>query len=622
MQHATLPTLILLPLLTLTATAQIADTGGDVLVIPAPFSVQPGDTVSKDNIFVFEEDQALFLKGDIDADASTPGMYDKESLLGNPVIPQGTWVSSYYVHFDAPGASNPSASGSITFERKILGVIEADQKLKDSETLGAPGTDYPGLFSDLGYEMGLTGNDWFEISDDQYTLRFGCQVLFGLDDLRVVTEGPPPGNPSCRIQVVVVIDTSGSMGDELDQFIVAYQALPMFATLMGIDLRTDIYGITSAGGSNGIYQTLLATFGADVPGSTTSLTDCGAVSENWADGTSVVAAKYPWLPGFRRVIVPISDESPFCQSVIQCDTGNDVALTNAADQCNQNNVSAWPMLGTGTPACIRVLADLLADRTGGATFDSTVPGYDYAAGFEAVIDGGCDCTSPMVHYSFDQAPFGWDSSGKDNHGVLFAATPTLGLFGGGLFLDGWNGLVEFTTVSDDLDLLGEVSVSAWIRPTGPHTPDGTPGNCQDGTILTKGGNYWFQVTPNNDGLLFQNTYSGIESASVTIPIPVDAWTHVAAVRTLVGSGYHVAFYVNGTRIPSGTETLNEAPFANLEPLTLGMASVAGPDACEFNGKLDEVMIFGCALTPEEVYAQYHRLRIYVEKVSNRNGKAL
>lgn len=613
------PSLFLAP-----AAAQIVDSTGDVEIIDPPPSVKPGDLTSKDYAFVFEERRGVELSGSIDADAVNPGRYAANGALHDPTVPAGTWLSSYYLHFDPPGLGTSSVSGSVTFDRRILAVIERDGKLRDSNTLGASGTDYPGFLSDRGYE--LDDEEWFEISDDQFRLSFQCQALLGVDDLRVLTEGPGPDDPVCRIELVAVCDTSGSMNDEWQHYMDAFKALPDVAREMQIDLRTELYGIVKNIGIDP-HENVLDVYGPDVPGTARMLDDCGegASLEDWADGAAVIADEYAWHPGYRRVIVPISDDAPlqfalpgcYSQPVSPCSTDNEAAIMNAAQQCNENGVTCWPMLGTFVDdgeACIRAWADTLAHLAGGVAFDSSVPGYDYLAGFVTVLEGACTCSAPFVRYRFDQPDLGLDSSWKGNHGQAIASTATTGRYGGGLFVDGWNELPEFTAHSSHLDLLGELSICAWIMPIGPHTPDGQPANCRDGTIITKGGNYWFQVRPNNDGLLFQNTYSGLEAASVDVPIPVGSWTHVAAVRTLEQSGYHVAFYVNGNLVP-GVETLGETPLPNSEPLTLGMASLSSPEACEFNGVLDEVMVYGCALTAEQVHEVSRFFSVYPQRVN-------
>jgi hypothetical protein len=184
-----------------------------------------------------------------------------------------------------------------------------------------------------------------------------------------------------------------------------------------------------------------------------------------------------------------------------------------------------------------------------------------------------------------------------------------GFKGNGLHFSGTNAVLEFNTPSaTDLDLLGEMTGIAWIRPTGNHTADNNPSNCVQGTIFDKGANYWFQVQPDNSGILFQNEGSGAYYVNTVQPIPVNAWTQVAFTRGVdPTSAGQFAIYQNGGSIsllggPLGTPSANSLPFS------VGNYSVS-PNACEFQGDLDEIKVFDRVCTELEMASEY-RTAVY------------
>lgn len=157
--------------------------------------------------------------------------------------------------------------------------------------------------------------------------------------------------------------------------------------------------------------------------------------------------------------------------------------------------------------------------------------------------------------------------------------------------------------SDSLDLLSAMTGMAWVWPGGNHDTD--PSNCVEGTIFTKGGNYWFQLNNDNSGILFQNDGSGAPGtfARIAVTIPTDKWTHVAFVRT---SPTNVRLFVNGVLNENYIEGTGDmtAPSANSAPLTIGTSTSTGEN-CEFNGLIDEVRIYPRAFSDAEILQFYN-----------------
>ena len=193
------------------ASADIVSTTGAVTEIVAPASVVRGNTESDTDIFLFEERQHLQLQSDVSVNITQAGTYVGGSTLTPGIIMTGTFVNSYFIHFDQIGQSglSPVVSGSVTFDREILGLIALTATLNASDSvLGAAGTSYG--TGDGGRRVELDcciGNpDTVTLSPDRRTLTITLAVLDGnVDEIRVITSGEvnvlidikPGSDPNC-----------------------------------------------------------------------------------------------------------------------------------------------------------------------------------------------------------------------------------------------------------------------------------------------------------------------------------------------------------------------------------------------------------------------------------------
>ncbi|HEY4312811.1 MAG TPA: PEP-CTERM sorting domain-containing protein [Pirellulales bacterium] len=185
--------------------AMILSTSAAVSVISPPANVSEGKMESNTTIWAFPEEQNVTLAQDLAVDVSLPGTSPLNGVQnltpGN--IGAGNSVSSYFVHFDAVGAPTNAvtASGSITFDQNIVGLIVLTATLEDSNTgLGFPGTIYDNAISGEGAEgleivgggLGKDSNDQITLSADRHTVSFSFRDTGSADDFRVVTSVPEP----------------------------------------------------------------------------------------------------------------------------------------------------------------------------------------------------------------------------------------------------------------------------------------------------------------------------------------------------------------------------------------------------------------------------------------------
>ena len=188
--------------------AAIVSVSGDISLIAAPASVEPGMLESSSTIWAFNEQQSYTLASDLGVDelAGTATM---------GTIAAGTAVNSYFLHADPLGSSTEPAdvvslSGTIHFDRRILGLIWSGTTcptcpstpvyLDASDYLGSLSTLYPigdqglgrGYEVDAQYDNNGT-RDFVTISADGFSLSMVSSAALPLrsDQLRVITSVVP-----------------------------------------------------------------------------------------------------------------------------------------------------------------------------------------------------------------------------------------------------------------------------------------------------------------------------------------------------------------------------------------------------------------------------------------------
>lgn len=205
----------------------------------------------------------------------------------------------------------------------------------------------------------------------------------------VCTEGqcandPVPGCVACQpgqvcppLEVVFVVDTSGSMIDDAGALCADLSVLVQTLAGQGINISATLLGITEAPNKAFpcVSGTVVQRFGSAVPG------DAGlcpfpqepSSRESWGPATAIVADRYPWSSGSIRLVVPVGDEGPCAGNLPDgCnDPGDDrSAVDNAVAIAQSRGVIVSPILGTGADACTLALASDLATGTGGVALQS------------------------------------------------------------------------------------------------------------------------------------------------------------------------------------------------------------------------------------------------------------
>lgn len=185
------------------------------------------------------------------------------------------------------------------------------------------------------------------------------------------------------------------------------------------------------------------------------------------------------------------------------------------------------------------------------------------------------------------------NNGASNLGSSYAPS----VVGLGFRLDGQDDFVRVADAVDgSLDTTGDMTINAWINPTliaGKQR-----------TIIQKrpavGNNdLAYSLFLETDGRLAftsRQNGSGFRTVLSNTTIPINKWSHVAV--TIKGST--LQFYVNGVSDASLSYLFSRP--ATDGPMTIGSTVVDGASLHNFQGSIDEVQLFGRALTSQEIRA--------------------
>ena len=201
----------------------------------------------------------------------------------------------------------------------------------------------------------------------------------------------------------------------------------------------------------------------------------------------------------------------------------------------------------------------------------------------------------------DPGPTTPDGSGNSLDGTVVAGTGTAQLasslpgYGRALVLRGQQHQYVDVPTSPVLDV-NRYTLSAWVRYTGVQN-DQTLGRWE---VLEKAGAYWMNVRTN--GLVrVGGFYGGCANANwhyfdSTRALPVNRWRQVATTY----DGTWLRIYINGRA--AGAKRFSGRTCASSEPLAVGAKNNPSKGLLEafWDGRLDEVRVYGRALSADEV----------------------
>jgi hypothetical protein len=233
-----------------------------------------------------------------------------------------------------------------------------------------------------------------------------------------------------------------------------------------------------------------------------------------------------------------------------------------------------------------------------ATADATSPPDGGASAYAAAVLAD----SPLAYYRFDDT----GSVAKDETGahdgtykgsVPHVAGAIVTETGKAAFFDG----STYVDVGDVLPFLGDApfTIEAWASPVAGATepaciaaksfaPGGLSGNISDG--------YTLYADTGTNKLNFARIANDVRSGPDGSGIANDRFTHVVATY----DGTTAVIFVDGE--PTASQASGERLVPNSKPLTLGAGR--GGIYCYFHGALDEVALYGAALSAARIKAHY------------------
>jgi hypothetical protein len=181
-----------------------------------------------------------------------------------------------------------------------------------------------------------------------------------------------------------------------------------------------------------------------------------------------------------------------------------------------------------------------------------------------------------------------DSSGTSRHGIGYGGATTVagGRFGRAGAFNGATSYVQVPLTLDQSRGSTGVTMEAWVYPT---MTDSSPRSVLS---TENGGNDWGIVV--QDGKWYVNT--GLSQYDTGLTVDVNAWQHVTAVFTpMVG----IQFYKNN-EVSSAIAEI-DYDFSTYA-LNIGRNASTTSSSNHFQGRIDEVLVYGRPLTATEVAA--------------------
>ena len=197
--------------------------------------------------------------------------------------------------------------------------------------------------------------------------------ICGISFQTVVAAEPILQAQPVNVDIIFVMDTSGSMDDEFSALCLNIENLISELNALGVVVDYEILGITE------IRECTFSTVADKVSNPSVDH------EEDWGPAVRDLSPNYSWRPGATRLIIPMSDEGPQDGDPCEAPGPDETSIIDAISAANSNQVRVSPIVGSGYESCTADLAKQLSDGTGGKLFYSTTPAEDLAAGILELI---------------------------------------------------------------------------------------------------------------------------------------------------------------------------------------------------------------------------------------------
>jgi hypothetical protein len=197
-----------------------------------------------------------------------------------------------------------------------------------------------------------------------------------------------------------------------------------------------------------------------------------------------------------------------------------------------------------------------------------------------------------------------DMSGFNNHGTIHGASWCDGKYGKALLFSGTDSYVRIPH-SNNLEITGDFTVMAWVRPALPSAFQAIFSN-QEKVSPYNG----YALALKADGRVSFSAQEGWAIFSIT-PIDTGIWTHIA----VAFSDSIAAVYVNGNFDMGGSFPV---PNSNNLDQVIGASN---DSSCFWSGAIDEVRIYKRCLSQNEIMGLMNPSGTKVRKEAGTNFKS-
>ena len=221
------------------------------------------------------------------------------------------------------------------------------------------------------------------------------------------------GSTACQADLVFVVDTSGSMSNEMTNLCTGISNVLSTLSAQGYNVKSRIVAIGNdlnfPGGTFSCYGERYESVSGDQGGSVQG------TYENWGKAVQYYAANYPWRPCATKMILPISDEGPWLGCNVTGTQGETCSGAVGSDWESITSAAVppippaivFPILGDAE-ACSNVAntMNVLATNTGGQRF-SVATQAQLEAAIIAAVQKNCGAqVSTLVGTCILAAPGG------------------------------------------------------------------------------------------------------------------------------------------------------------------------------------------------------------------------
>jgi hypothetical protein len=205
----------------------------------------------------------------------------------------------------------------------------------------------------------------------------------------------------------------------------------------------------------------------------------------------------------------------------------------------------------------------------------------------------------LAHWSLDSVKdnLAIDSGGISNHGIVHGVTSTTGIIGNGYAFDGTNDYVEVPLTPALTMTTSSFSIEAWVKTTDAPTENiGIVTNYRNNTVP-----FWklgLEGASKKFHFELRDTNGNYKTISAPTRLNDGQWHHLVGVRDAEQG--KIRFYVDGTLAGEG-----DAPPGDVNS---GQSIAFGEHRNQyFQGCLDEVTLYGRALSAEDVREKYEKV---------------